>query len=131
MGFFKDIFGGGNYTGGGNYQIPPPPSVQYTYQQLQAQALQLTQARAIQGGLMGSGMSGITEVYRIDQEIHKLTSYAEMCGDTVEKVDLPIGEETDDVKVAILKAADVGKYIKNVGIKINDERFAVYREQGE
>lgn len=136
MGFWSGLFSG--LTGGGNYQVPPPPSAHQTYQQLinsgqvsSSYANAQLSAMSRTGGLMGTHMSGTPEMYRIDQEVYKLTNYAEMCGDTVEMVDLPIGEETDDVKVAILKAADAGKYVKNVGIKIADNRFAVYREQGE
>ena len=140
MGLFTGLFSGltgGNYQNGGNYIVPPPPpSQQQLLAQLQAQSNQLhlqsqLAAQQMQRGLMGTHMSGNPEMYRIDQEVYKLTNYAEMCGDTVEMVDLLIGEETDDVKVAILKAADAGKYVKNVGIKIADNRFAVYREQGE
>lgn len=131
MGFFTGLFSGltgGNYQNGGNYIVPPPPpSQQQLLAQLQAQSAQLQ----LKGALMGSHMSGNPEMYRIDQEVYKLTNYAEMCGDSVEMVELPEGTETEDVKVAILKAAEAGKYVKNVGIKINDERFAVYREQGE
>ena len=80
---------------------------------------------------MGSHMSGMPEMYRIDQDVYRLERYAELCGDTVERVEVPKDTETNDVKVAILKAADIGKYVKNVGIKLTEERFLVYREQGE
>lgn len=80
---------------------------------------------------MGAGMSGRPEVHRIDEDVYKLQRYAELCGDTVETIDLAEGETTDDVKIAILKAADIGKVVKNVGIKISDTRFAVYREAWE
>jgi hypothetical protein len=85
----------------------------------------------MQGGLMGAGMAGRPEMFRIDQDVYKLERYAELCGDTVETIDLAEGETTHDVKIAILKAADMGKLVKNVGIKISDTRFAVYREAGE
>jgi hypothetical protein len=80
---------------------------------------------------MGSHMSGTPEMYRIDQNLYKLQQYAEMCGDTIETVELAEGEQTDDVKVAVLKATEAGTVLKNVGMKLSDNRFAVYREQGE
>jgi hypothetical protein len=83
------------------------------------------------GGLMGTHMSGTPEMYRIDRDLYKLQQYAEMCGDTIETVELAEGEQTDDVKVAILKATEAGTVVKNVGMKLSDNRFAVYREQGE
>lgn len=141
MGFFSDLFGAvgagrTNFPTGIYQPLPPPPGWtttttaqnQYPYVQLNSQAGQLS---AITGGLMGAGMSGIGEVYRIDQDLHNLTRYAEMCGDSIEMVELESGRETDDVKVAILKAAEVGKVVKGVGMKLADHRFAVYREQGE
>ena len=82
------------------------------------------------GGNMGA-LSGRPQMYQIDEDMYKLQRYAELCGDTIEVVDLPVGKETDDVKIALLKAAEVGKVVKNVGMKLSDTRFAVYREQEE
>lgn len=73
----------------------------------------------------------VPEVYRVDSEVHKMTAYAEMCGDSVELVDLEDGQECDDLKVILLKASNPEQYIKDVGIKISETKFAVYREEGE
>jgi hypothetical protein len=143
MSFWDSIFGtGGASFPTGMYQsMPPPPPPPYA--NAQQQLITSTSASLAQqqyGGFQnisagGKGVGGIigpqSMVYKIDEDVYKLTRYAEMCGDTVEMVDLPRGRETDDVKIAILKAADEGTVVKGVGIKINDERFAVYRDQGE
>ena len=131
MSFWDSIFGtGGASFPTGMYQsMPPPPPPPYASLAQQ----QYGGFQNISAG--GKGVGGIigpqSMVYKIDEDVYKLTRYAEMCGDTVEMVDLPRGRETDDVKIAILKAADEGTVVKGVGIKINDERFAVYRDQGE
>jgi hypothetical protein len=135
MGFWNNIFGGGSsdQVDGYIYQVPPPPSVHTTIAQLNQQSYALGQlsAQSGTGGLMGTHMSGSPEVFRIDRDLYKLQQYAEMCGDTIETVELAEGEQTDDVKVAILKATEAGTVVKNVGMKLSDNRFAVYREQGE
>lgn len=142
MGFWSGIFGaGGASFPTGAYQPlppPPPPPAGYTTSTSLAQAPQIyanSQLAAQQRSYGGKGVGGVIGpqgmVYRIDEDLQKLTRYAEMCGDTVEVVELADGEETDDVKVALLKAADVGKVVKSVGMKLTDNRFAVYREQGE
>lgn len=137
--FFGGLFGG---------VAPSVQQIQDAYAQAQAQQYTITTSNNTNGAGSGAGqywapntgagskgVGGIIGpqgmVYQIDEDIAKLQRYAEMCGDDVEMVDLPEGKETDDVKVAILKAADVGKLVKNVGIKVSDTRFAVYREQGE
>lgn len=144
MGFWSGIFGaGGASFPTGAYQPlpppPPPPAGYTTPAQLQAHSaqlqLQLKLAAQQQRSYGGKGVGGVIGpqgmVYRVDEDLQKLTRYAEMCGDTVEVVELAEGEETEDVKVALLKAADVGKVVKSVGMKLADNRFAVYREQGE
>lgn len=83
------------------------------------------------GGNMGALSNRPPQMFQIDEDMYKLQRYAELCGDTIEVVDLPVGKETDDVKIALLKAAEVGKVVKNVGMKLSDTRFAVYREEGE
>lgn len=80
---------------------------------------------------MGALSNKPPQMFQIDEDMYKLQRYAELCGDTIEVVDLPVGKETDDVKIALLKAAEVGKVVKNVGMKLSDTRFAVYREQEE
>jgi hypothetical protein len=67
----------------------------------------------------------------LDESLYRMTNYAEMCGDKVELVDLEGGKECDDLKVILLKASRTGQYIKDTGIKISDDKFAVYREEGE
>ena len=137
MGFWSNLFGAGGVNLSG-YSVPPPPSAPQTYLQLlnsgqlsNTYANAQLSARSRTGGLMGSHMSGTPEMYRIDQNLYKLQQYAEMCGDTIETVELAEGEQTDDVKVAVLKATEAGTVLKNVGMKLSDNRFAVYREQGE
>ena len=71
------------------------------------------------------------EVYRVDKEVQKMIDYAEMCGDSVEYVMLEEGQACDDLKVILLKASKPEQYIKDVGIKISESKFAVYREEGE
>jgi hypothetical protein len=138
MGFWSNLFGGieGASFPTGMYQSmppPPPPSVHTPLAQLNSTLYANAQlsAQSRTGGLMGTHMSGTPEMYRIDQNLYKLQQYAEMCGDTIETVELAEGEQTDDVKVAILKATEAGTVLKNVGMKLSDNRFAVYREQGE
>jgi hypothetical protein len=132
--FWGNLFGSIGQLGSSGYQVPPPPSVSSTLAQLQTQTsyanAQLA-AMSRTGGLMGTHMSSTPEMYRIDQNLYKLHQFAEMCGDTIETVELAEGEQTDDVKVAVLKATEAGTVLKNVGMKISDNRFAVYREQGE
>lgn len=131
--FWGNLFGGMGGVNLSGYSVPPPPSVSSTLAQLNQQSYALGQlsAQSRTGGLMGTHMSGTPEMYRIDQNLYKLQQYAEMCGDTIETVELAEGEQTDDVKVAVLKATEAGTVLKNVGMKISDNRFAVYREQGE
>lgn len=131
--FWGNLFGSMGQLGSSGYQVPPPPSVSSTLAQLNQQTYSLGQlaAQSRTGGLMGTHMSSTPEMYRIDQNLYKLHQFAEMCGDTIETVELAEGEQTDDVKVAVLKATEAGTVLKNVGMKISDNRFAVYREQGE
>ena len=67
----------------------------------------------------------------LDETIYKMTNYAEMCGDSVEFIEISSDEPCDDLKVILLKASRTGQYIKDTGIKIRDDKFAVYREEGE
>lgn len=73
----------------------------------------------------------VPEVYRVDSAIQKMMAYADMCGDNVEIVELEEGQECPDVKVILLKASEPEQFIKDVGIKISETKFAVYREEGE
>lgn len=67
----------------------------------------------------------------IDEKIYKMTNYAKMCGDKVEIIELSEDEPCDDLKIILLKASSTGQYIKDTGIKIRHDKFAVYREEGE
>ena len=105
---------------------------------LQQQAMM--NAQQPQYGVMGGGqnMKGIggysqasPPMYRIDEDVSKLQVYAELCGDAVQIVNLKEDDPCTDVKIIMLKASVEGEVVKEVGIKISDTRFAVYREKGE
>ena len=142
MGFFRDIFGierdPYNHANDAKvYQnhitaLQAQAQLAHAQAQYNAQIAQAQMRMSHAGGLgMGAYSSGLGEWYRIDEDLQKLTRYAELCGDTVEVIELGDNELTDDVKVAILKAADVGKVVKGIGMKLSDTKFAVYRDQGE
>ena len=70
-----------------------------------------------------------SEMYRIDQDVHTLKRMAELNEDKVIDVDLSETPEMEsDVRVIMLKAAGEGKYLKGVGIMINESKFALYEE---
>lgn len=70
-----------------------------------------------------------SEMYRIDEDVHKLERYAELSGDKVIRIDLKDTPEMEiDPRIVILKAAGQGKYVKEVGIMIDDTRYALYEE---
>ena len=106
---------------------------------LQQQAMmnaQQPQYGVMGGGVnMGVGNGGYSQanppMYRIDVDVSKLQVYAELCGDAVQIVNLEEGEPCTDVKIIMLKASVEGEVVKEVGIKISDTKFAVYREKGE
>lgn len=85
------------------------------------------------GGNVGVGMpfTPASQTYRVDEQVYKMERYAELCGDKVEIVELEAGQDCDDVKVILLKASEPEQFIKDVGIKISETKFAVYREEGE
>lgn len=77
---------------------------------------------------MGAGIYQ-GEMYRIDEDLHKLRRYAELCGDKVIDINLSETPEMEiDPRIVILKAAGQGKYVKEVGIMIDDNRYALYEE---
>lgn len=84
---------------------------------------------------MSKGIGGYTQAsppsYRIDEAVNKLGRYAELCGDIIQMVMLKDDEPCTDVKIIMLKATKAGEVVKEVGIKISDTKFAVYREKGE
>lgn len=87
------------------------------------------------GGQNMKGIGGYSQTnapsYRIDEAVNKLERYAELCGDAVQIVNLKEDDSCTDVKIIMLKASVEGEVVKEVGIKISDTRFAVYREKGE
>lgn len=138
MGLFTNIIG---------YFNPNEPPTQLLMQQhlMNQQAMQQQMNQAYSGyfnaggaGGGGQNMKGIggysqasPPMYRIDEAVNKLQRYAELCGDGVQIVDIEEDAPCEDVKIIMLKASEEGEVVKEVGIKISDTKFAVYREKGE
>jgi hypothetical protein len=92
-----------------------------------------TDPRGTLGGNMAMAGMGASpyygEMYRIDEDVNKLERYAELSGDKVIRIDLKETPEMEiDPRIVILKAAGQGKYVKEVGIMIDNERYALYEE---
>lgn len=81
------------------------------------------------GGYSANGLGGPT--YEIDEKVYKLERYAELSGDTIQRIVLEEGEPCTDLKIIMLKASNVGELVKDVGMKLSEHKFAVYREKGE
>ena len=79
---------------------------------------------------MFNGASGIYDgSYEIDRAVSAAIRYAELCGDEIIKVECKEGEEVSDARIVMLKAAGVGKYIKDLGVMISDTEFMLYESK--
>lgn len=64
-----------------------------------------------------------------DLNLSRLEGYVEMCGDTLEYIRVSKNIETKDPKISILKLATDGEFIKNVGLKYNENTYYIIREK--
>jgi hypothetical protein len=97
-----------------------------------------TSASSLTG--LGAGM-GIGGVYPVPptiqtaitnnayQALNTLEQYMELCGDKLEYIRLSNNIETSDPKVSMLKLLKAGEFLKNVGLKYDDNTYYVIREQ--
>lgn len=78
-------------------------------------------------GMFGYGGSAQYDgSFQIDRDLVVMEAHAQMCGDMVTRVTYREGEEINDVRIVMLKAAGKGVYLKEVGIMISDTEFAIY-----
>ena len=112
-----------------NTTSPPRPLTAVT--QAQYNAMLQQQALNMRNAQMGA-YSQIPETYRIDQDINTLRRMAELNGDRVIDVRLMDADIYDkykaDPRIVMLKAVGQGKYVKNVGIMVNEYYFILYEE---
>lgn len=96
-------------------------------------------------GILNSGAGqttiGISGVYPVPptiqtaitnnayQALNTLEQYMELCGDKLEYIRLSNNIETSDPKVSMLKLLKAGEFLKNVGLKYDDNTYYVIREQ--
>ena len=96
-------------------------------------------------GILNSGAGqttiGISGVYPVPptiqttitnnayQALNTLEQYMELCGDKLEYIRLSNNIETSDPKVSMLKLLKSGEFLKNVGLKYDDNTYYVIREQ--
>lgn len=102
-----------------------------TLTQAQYNAMIQQQVLQMRGSQMGA-FSPIVETYRIDQDVNTLRRMAELNGDKVIDVRLMDAELYEkykaDPRIVMLKAAGQGKYVKNIGIMVDEYYFILYEE---
>lgn len=95
----------------------------------------------ILNGGAGQTTIGISGVYPIPPTLQNaistkahynlniLENYMELCGDKLEVIRLSKTIETKDPKVSMLKLLKEGEFLKNVGLKYDENTYYVIREQ--
>jgi hypothetical protein len=110
------MLGGLGVTGG-----TPPPSQQ--------------QLSAVTGTGLWSNGSRVSPLQNtaIDVDVYRkleqLKGYVELCGDKLEYVHMDKMMETVDSKISVLKLANAGDFIKNVGLRYNEDTYYIIREK--
>lgn len=78
-----------------------------------------------------SAQSVWTSQSEIDSKLRTMQQYAELVGDEIEYVRWKPNMKTEDAKISILKITPVGDVIKNVGMRVDENSYYIYREKGE
>jgi hypothetical protein len=81
------------------------------------------------GGLASAPPMPPSQMMQSDIALSRLEAYMELCGDKLEYVHVGKNIETKDPKVSILKLANVGEFVKNVGLKYSENTYYIIREQ--
>lgn len=62
----------------------------------------------------------------MDETVYIMNRAAQLNGDEIKTVEIPEDEPVNDYNLIMLRAARIGQYIKNVGVKVSPTKFVLY-----